>query len=366
MASSLPDPAAGSAKSPLDFPSAWSLSEVVASLPAACVLLTPTLHVAAASNAYLAVFGLTQAQLLGRTLFDVFPGSPGTPEGDTITSLRASLEQVLATGEPHHMAVQHYAVPDPTAPGQLMGRYWDPSNSAIRDAQGTVTGLVHSIVNVTERVQAEAELAASQTREQDALAETETKRQHLYNVLMQLPAQVAVYRGPDHRYQLVNSNYQRKFPHRSFIGRPFREGMPEAEGLGVVALFDQVYHTGEPYYAHELEGWFDFSGNGQREQFFFELSLHPLRNSRGEVEGVLDFSYEVTEQVLARRQLQQLNQELEARVQQRTQELAASHQAAEVLQANLLTAAQRQVQEREDLYQVFARNVRRAVPASCA
>ena len=78
----------------------------MASLPAACVLLTPTLHVAAASDVYLAIFGLTRAQLLGRTLFEAFPGSPGTPEGDTITSLRASLQQVLATGEPHHMAVQ--------------------------------------------------------------------------------------------------------------------------------------------------------------------------------------------------------------------------------------------------------------------
>jgi len=180
-----------------------------------------------------------------------------------------------------------------------------------------------------DRTPAEQALRASQAREQAALAEAQTQRQRLYHVLMQLPAQVAVYQGPDHIYQLVNPNYQRKFPHRAFVGRPFREGMPEAEGLGVVALFDQVYQTGEPYYGHELEGWFDFGGHGQPEQFFFELSLHPLRNAQGEVEGVLDFSYDVTEQVFARRQLQQLNQELESRVQQRTQELLAAQQATE-------------------------------------
>jgi PAS domain S-box-containing protein len=139
---------------------------------------------------------------------------------------------------------------------------------------------------------------------------------------MQLPAYVAVYHGPNHLYQFVNRPYQSLFPHRSFVGRSFREGTPESEGLGVVALFDQVYQTGEPYYAPEMEGWFDFQGTGQPEQIFINLSLHPLRNAQGQVDGVLDFSHDVTEQVRARQQLQQLNQELEARVQARTQQLS--------------------------------------------
>ncbi|WP_139925357.1 PAS domain-containing protein [Hymenobacter sp. DG01] len=82
MASPLPDSGTNSScPPPIALPGAWSLPEVVASLPAACVLLTPTLHVAAASDTYLDIFGLTRAQLLGRTLFEVFPGTPGTPAG---------------------------------------------------------------------------------------------------------------------------------------------------------------------------------------------------------------------------------------------------------------------------------------------
>jgi signal transduction histidine kinase len=170
---------------------------------------------------------------------------------------------------------------------------------------------------------AEQALRDSRAREQAARAEAEAERQRFYEVLMQLPAQVAVYHGPNHVYQFVNPPYQRKFPHRTFVGRPFHEGMPESVGLGVATLFDRVYQTGEPYYARALEGWFDFGGTGTPEQLFFDLSLHPLRNARGEVDGVLDFSYDVSEQVLAGRQLHRLNQELEARVQQRTEELAA-------------------------------------------
>lgn len=179
--------------------------------------------------------------------------------------------------------------------------------------------LVVSFTDTNDQPRSEVEEALRQSQAQER-----AERQRFYNVLMQLPAQVAVCHGPDHHYQFVNPNYQRRFPHRSFVGRPFREGMPESVGLGVVALFDQVYQTGEPYYGHELEGWFDFGGTGKPEQLFFELSLHPLRNAQGEIDGVLDFSYDVTEQVLARRQVEQLNQELEFRVRERTRQVEAA------------------------------------------
>ena len=178
---------------------------------------------------------------------------------------------------------------------------------------------------VQERSQVEQALRESQAFEQAAHAAAEQQRQRFREVLTQMPAYIAVYQGPDHIYQFVNPAYQSLFPHRSFLGRPFREGTPEAVELGVVALFDQVYQTGEPIYLREMEGWFDFHGNGQPVQVFLNISLHPLRNVQGEIDGVLDFTYDVSEQVRSRRQVEELNQELEARVQQRTQELATSN-----------------------------------------
>ena len=181
------------------------------------------------------------------------------------------------------------------------------------------------------RTGVETALRESQARERAARAEAEQQRQRFYEVLMQLPAYVAVYQGPDHVNQFVNPPYQRLFPHRAFPGRPFREAMAEAEGLGVVALFDQVYQSGEPFYGYEMEGWFDFEDTGKPQQLFFNLCLHPLRDAQGRIDGMLNFSYDVTEQVRARQQVQQLNQELEARVFERTQ--ALRHAEAEAVSA---------------------------------
>ena len=208
--------------------------------------------------------------------------------------------------------------------------------------------LVVSFTDTSDQNRSAVELALreSQAAEQAARAEAEQQRQRFREVLQQLPAYVAVYHGPDHIYQFVNPPYQSRFPHRTFLGRPFREGTPEAVELGVVALCDQVYQTGQPYYFQEMEGWFDFHGTGQLEQIFLNLVLHPLRDAQGRLDGVLDFSYNVTEQVRARRQVEQLNQELESRVQQRTGEALA-------LQADLLTAAQHQAAERLAFFHIF-------------
>jgi PAS domain-containing protein len=210
-------------------------------------------------------------------------------------------------------------VPDPDRPGQFFERHWQALNAPVLNAQGNVVQIIHAAVDVTAEVQAQAQLHESQVAAQDARGDAEAQRQRFHEVLMQLLAHVAVYHGPNHVYQFVNPPCQRLFPHRSFVGRPFREGTPEATALGVVALFDRVYQTGEPISVPEMEGWFDFEGAGEPEQVFLNIYLYPLRNAQGEVNGVLDFFYNVTEQIKSRQQVEQLNQELEARVQQRTQ-----------------------------------------------
>ncbi|RZK98126.1 MAG: PAS domain S-box protein, partial [Hymenobacter sp.] len=192
----------------------------------------------------------------------------------------------------------------------------------------------HLLVSFTDtseqaRSAVEETLRESQATEQVAHAVAEQQRQRFREVLTQLPAYIAVYQGPDHSYQFVNPAYQSLFPHRSFLGRPFREATPEAVALGVVTLFDQVYQTGEPVYLREMEGWFDFHGTGQPVQVFLNSSLHPLRDVQGRIDGVMDFTYDVSAQVRARQQGEQLNQELEARVQARNHEVEAARATTE-------------------------------------
>ncbi|WP_139926213.1 PAS domain-containing protein [Hymenobacter sp. DG01] len=305
--------------------------------PGATLLLSSGWVILGASDDYLAATLTQRDVIVGQYIFEAFPDNPNTPEANAVANVRASLQQVLTTKRPHEMAPQHYDVPDRTQSGRFVERHWQPRHTPVLDAQGEVQFILQSVQDITASHQAERQLRESVAAEQVAHAVAEQQRQRFREVLTQMPAYIAVYQGPDHIYQFVNPAYQSLFPHRSFLGKPFREGIPESIEMGVVALFDQVYRTGKPVYLHEMEGWFDFHGNGQPVQVFLNISLHPLRDVQGHIDGVLDFTYDVSQQVRARQQVEQFNQELETRVQERTLELRASNDELRRTNADLDT-----------------------------
>jgi PAS domain S-box-containing protein len=315
-------------------------------LPTPHLLLSPAFVIEAVSDSYLHATLTRREHLVGQYMFDVFPDNPQAPEANGTHNVRASMQQVLATRQPQQIAQQHYDVPDPERPGQFVERYWQALNAPVLDAQGNVTHIIHAALDITAEVQGQAQLRNSQAMEQVARDDAEAQRQRFYELLMQLPAAVVTYRGPTHIYDLVNPPYQQLFRNRRLQGLPIREALPELVGQGIIEKLDHVYASGEAYYAWEQETWVDVTDTGRPERRYYNVLFQPLHDAHGRVDGLLTFAYDVTEQVQSREQLQQLNTDLEARVAERTRE-------ALVLQADLLAAAQRQAQEREELYQVF-------------
>jgi PAS domain S-box-containing protein len=314
--------------------------------PGATLLLSPEWVIVAASDDYLAATLTERDIIVGQHIFDAFPDNPETPEANAVANVRASLAHVMATGKPHEMAPQHYDVPDRAHPGRFVERHWLPRHTPVLDAAGQVQFIIQSVQDITTHRMAERLLRESQASEEAAHADAEQQRRRFYEVLMALPALVATFRGPDHVYNLVNPRYQQFLPMRHFQGVPIREALPELAGQGILERYDHVYRTGEAQADPELETWVDLTGTGRLEQRYFSVLIQALRNGEGRIDGLLNFAYDITAEVLARRQLQQLNQELETRVQEHTQ-------AALVAQADALATAQHLAREREAFHHVF-------------
>lgn len=168
-----------------------------------------------------------------------------------------------------------------------------------------------------------------------ARAEVEADRQRLYQVLMRMPANIALLQGPAHVYDFANAEYARLFPSRHLLGRSLREVIPELDGQGFYELFDRVYETGEPFYQAEAEAWADYADTGEMQCRYYRTTFEPIRNPQGQITEVLNFAVDVTAQVVARQQVEQLNAELEARVQARTQEAQTARQLAETQKQRL-------------------------------
>jgi len=125
-------------------------------LPGAYLVLaarSPRYEIVAVSDAYLAATMTERGAILGRGLFEVFPENSADPSGGT-NNLRASLERVIALGATDVMAIQKYDIRRPPSEGAAFEeRYWFPSNSPVRSADGAVAFIVHRVEDVTELVQ---------------------------------------------------------------------------------------------------------------------------------------------------------------------------------------------------------------------
>jgi PAS domain S-box-containing protein len=124
-------------------------------------------------------------------------------------------------------------------------------------------------------------------------ARRETEKQ-FFNLFLQLPAHIHVFSGPEHVVEFFHPLGQ-AFIGRDITGMKVREALPELEGQGFFELLDKVYQTGEtisiPASRAVLPG-----PNGKPEDFYFSLTYLPWRDSNGNIRGVIQFTFDVTEQ----------------------------------------------------------------------
>jgi len=129
------------------------------------------------------------------------------------------------------------------------------------------------------------------------------KHAELSDLLHQAPAAIAVMRGPEHEFALVNAYYQKLFNRHEedLIGRRLRDVFPELVGQKIYVMLDKAHATGQSYVAHELLISLDRSNSGVRQQSYFNFVIKPIKSSHGAVESIYVQGIEVTEQVEARR-----------------------------------------------------------------
>lgn len=126
------------------------------SAPGLYLILLPDLIIDAVSDEYLAATMTKREEIIGRHLFDVFPDNPNDIKADGVYNLRSSLNIVLKTKAAHAMATQKYDIR--RADGTFEERFWSPLNKPVLNAKGEVVYLIHSVMDITQRIRDEVNL----------------------------------------------------------------------------------------------------------------------------------------------------------------------------------------------------------------
>jgi signal transduction histidine kinase len=127
----------------------------------------------------------------------------------------------------------------------------------------------------------------------------------LASIFRQVPAAIAILRGPEHVFELVNDRYQAFAGPRELLGRSIRVALPELEGQGIFELLDGVRASATPYVGRSLR--VELARAGGMEECFFDFVYQPLLDARGQVEAIAVVAFDVTELARARREAEVAN-----------------------------------------------------------
>lgn len=124
---------------------------IVHGLPGLFVILDAELVIVEVSDAYTRATMTRREEMVGKTMFEVFPDNPGDSGADGINNLHASLRRVLKSAASDTMAVQRYDVRKPLEDGGCFEeRYWTVVNSPILSDDGRIHYIIHKAEDVTE------------------------------------------------------------------------------------------------------------------------------------------------------------------------------------------------------------------------
>jgi signal transduction histidine kinase len=256
---------------------------------------SPRFTIAAASESYMKAAMQGPAELLGRGLFDALPdANPENPEPTGQRNVRASLETVLRTRQPHRLEAQRYDAERPD--GGWQEYYWEPLNTPVLNGDGEVSCILQTMENVTTRVLAER---AARTADRQ-----------LRTAFLQAPALVAVTEGPDHRFVLANPPYEEVAANGDLRGRTVADALADVMGEGLLADLDKAYATGDAHVVTEQRILVPRASGAPREGWF-NIVFQPLVDADGRTTGILQHGVEVTDQVRARNEIEAARAEAE-------------------------------------------------------
>lgn len=172
---------------------------------------------------------------------------------------------------------------------------------------GKAVRMTGTSINIDTRKAADEGRTELLWREQVARRQAEIEKERLYSFFMQAPAIVNILRGPEHIFELFHPLAKKIVEGRDFTGMKVRDALPEYKGQRYFEILDEVYQTGKSYSEREMRSVI-LNKNGNPVERYFDVSFVPWRDADGQIAGIMNFAYEVTEQVKAHQQLEESEQ----------------------------------------------------------
>src|SRR5690606_9079785 len=250
-------------------------------MPGASALVlpdNPTYTITASTDEFAHFSGVPKSELIGSSLFTFFPDNPEAP---TVSDdIRKSLAKCIAEKQKNQLAVQRYDIGQPD--GSFREMYWTVIHTPILDPLGEVRFIIHTAIDVTDRVHANIKDERIRSLEP------------MHNLFMQSAVGIQIFKGPDLLITFANNPSLEMWGRdSSVIGKPLREVLPELIEQNFHQLLHKVLLSGEVYHEQDAHIVINKSGNG--EKYYLNFVLQPFFENRStKATGVIAIVNDVT------------------------------------------------------------------------
>lgn len=168
--------------------------------------------------------------------------------------------------------------------------YLDFEYAPLFETDGRVSGIMITVNNVTEKVEARKAI--------------ESNEQRTGALLKTAPFPIGVYIGKDLIIEIANQSIIDIWGKgQDVVGKPFKKLLPEVEGQGVFEQLDQVLETGLPIHTYNKQ--IRIEDNGVMKHYYFNYSFNPLTDAEGKVYGVMNTAANVTDLNVAKQKIEE-------------------------------------------------------------
>lgn len=198
-----------------------------------------------------------------------------------------------------HTPVQEVLLVPFESGGVLVGTIWVVAHTPRKRFDGEDLRIVKSLAlfasTVSGTVGLVQDLQRTAERATRKLAQAEQQRELLAQWFSQTPGFMAILRGPDHVFELVNRAYYDVVGPRELVGRPLREALPEVQAQGFASLLDEVHASGKPYVGRDVKLQLNAGPQGALRELYVDFVYQPLFDAAGRVDGIFVQGHEVTD-----------------------------------------------------------------------
>ncbi|OSZ81074.1 hypothetical protein CAP36_07510 [Chitinophagaceae bacterium IBVUCB2] len=265
------------------------LNNIIQAPTAMCIFRGKDHVVEIANDKMLEIWGKRKEEVINKPIFEGLPEAKGQ-------GLESMLDEVYETGKKFIANERPVNLP---RNGKLELIYVNFVYEALKEADGTISGVVAIAIEVTEQVISRSKIEESEHK--------------VRAVVENAPFAIGVYVGEEMRIELANQSIINIWGKgNDVIGKSFQEILPELSNQLIFEQIKNVFVTGQAF--HNTNTALDLIVDGKLGTYYFDYSFIPLYDLSGNIYAVMNTGADLTDLYLAKKRIEESEQDLQSMV----------------------------------------------------